>query len=57
MNDILRQPVELIDEDLDEVAGGYFDFNVHAVNVGVGQVNLDSYAFGNINVGIGKLEL
>ena len=57
MNDILRQPVELIDEDLDEVAGGYFNFNVYAENVGVGQVNLASYAFGNINVGIGKLEL
>jgi hypothetical protein len=30
MNNILHQPVELIDEDLDEVAGGYFNFNVYA---------------------------
>jgi len=25
MDDILREPVELIDQDLDEVAGGNFD--------------------------------
>ena len=57
MNDILRQPVELIDEDLDEVAGGYFNFNVYAYNVGVGQVNIDSEAAYNLNIGIGKVEL
>ena len=57
MEDILRQPVELIDEDLDEVAGGYYNFNVWAVNVGVGQVNIGSEAEYNLNIGIGKVEL
>ena len=57
MEDTLRQPVELIDEDLDEVAGGYFNFNVYAYNVGVGQVNIDSEAAYNLNIGIGKVEL
>jgi hypothetical protein len=35
MEDIIRQPVELIDEDLDEVAGGYFDINNFDSNQGI----------------------
>jgi len=34
MEDIIRQPVELIDEDLDEVAGGLFNFNNFDSNQG-----------------------
>ena len=37
MEDIMRQPVELIDEDLDEVAGGsynFFNFNNFDSNQG-----------------------
>ena len=41
MEDILREPVILIDEDLDEVAGGLFDF-----------VNLDSNQ-GDQGIGLG----
>jgi hypothetical protein len=47
MEDVVREPVVLIDEDLDEVAGG----KGRTVNVGVGAV------FGgenNNNVGIGQ---
>ena len=46
MKDVVREPVELIDEDLDEVAGGRL-----TVNVGIGAV------FGgrdNNNVGVGQ---
>ena len=57
MEDILRQPVELIDEDLDEVAGGSFYFNVWTENVGIDQVNQGSVAFDNINIGIDKLNV
>jgi hypothetical protein len=35
VEDILREPVILIDEDLDEVAGGYFDINNFDSNQGV----------------------
>jgi hypothetical protein len=48
MQDVIREPVELIDEDLDEVAGGHHHVTV---NVGVGAV------FGghdNNNVGVGQ---
>ena len=51
MEDILR---ELTDQELGEVAGG--DVNVvdiDARNVGVGQLNVDSTAFRNLNIGIG----
>jgi len=54
MEDILR---ELTDQELGEVAGG--DVNVvdiDARNVGVGQLNVDSVAIGNRNIGIGFLD-
>jgi hypothetical protein len=55
MEDIIRQPVELIDEDLDLVAGGgRFDFDIGEVNIGVGQVNVGSVAFLNTNLGVGE---
>ncbi len=50
MQDVIREPVELIDEDLDEVAGGHHHRDV-TVNIGVGAV------FGgedNNNVGVGQ---
>ena len=34
MEDILREPVILIDEDLDEVAGGFFNINNFDSNQG-----------------------
>jgi hypothetical protein len=35
MEDVLRKPVELIEEDLDVVAGGFFDINNFDSNQGV----------------------
>jgi hypothetical protein len=35
MEDIIRQPVELIDEDLDEVAGGFGNFYNFDSNQGI----------------------
>ena len=35
VKDILREPVELIDQDLDEVAGGFFNINNFDSNQGV----------------------
>jgi hypothetical protein len=35
MEDIIRQPVELIDEDLDEVAGGFGNFFNFDSNQGI----------------------
>ena len=58
MDDILREPVELIDQDLDEVAGGSTFVNSFAFsNVGVGQLNQDSVAIANLNIGIGQLNV
>jgi len=50
MQEVLRAAVELIDLDLDEVAGG------HEVNVGIGQFNFDSWVSNEFtaNVGIGE---
>ena len=35
MEDILSEPVELIDQDLDEVAGGHLFIDVSDVNIAV----------------------
>lgn len=51
MEDVVREPVELIDEDLDEVAGGFLNINNAAVVLGVGQENVASVAFRNLNIG------
>jgi len=49
--DILR---ELTDQELGEVAGGNVNVvDIDARNVGVGQLNVDSTAFRNLNIGIG----
>jgi hypothetical protein len=54
MEDIIRQPVELIDEDLDEVAGGFFNFSDS--NVGIGQINF-GWAEENVNIGVGQVNI
>jgi hypothetical protein len=51
MEHILRQPVELIDADLDAVAGGFFDgsFNAGSFNLnGSGNGNLNGNGSGNV---------
>jgi hypothetical protein len=62
VEDILRDPVELSEQDLDEVAGGSRstrnNVDLHAKNIGVGQLNNGgSFALANINVGIGELRV
>jgi hypothetical protein len=55
MVDIIREPVELSDEDLALVAGGYsLDIDIGELNIGVGQVNVNSVAYLNTNIGIGE---
>ena len=55
MEDLIREPVELIDADLDEVAGGYQHRSVD-INIGnfVYQVNesLNQVSVGNNNNGV-----
>lgn len=55
MEDVVREPVELIDEDLDEVAGGFLNINNVALALGVGQENVASVAFLNVNTGVGAI--
>ena len=59
MEDILRKPVELIDQDLDEVAGGLFDFvnidsNQGDQGIGLGAFNNQDSNQG-LQVGIGVI--
>ena len=55
MEDLIREPVELIDADLDEVAGGYGHRSVD-IDIGnhVSQVNLSTnqVSVGNNNNGV-----
>jgi len=60
MQDMLREPVELIDQDLDRVSGGHrksenIHINIHAKDLGIGQLNIDSVAVANTNVGAGTV--
>jgi hypothetical protein len=48
VEDILRNPVELIDEDLDEVAGGSFHVNISHNFSGVGNNSTAIANNGNI---------
>jgi hypothetical protein len=54
MEDIIRQPVELIDEDLDEVAGGvgFFFFNNFDSNQGTQNAAQASFNNFDSNQGI-----
>ena len=58
MEDIVREPVELIDQDLDEVAGGRIGvIAIGELNVGIGLFNLGNVAVanvGNTSIGIGE---
>lgn len=57
MEDIVREPVELIDQDLDEVAGGSFAIAIGELNLGIGLFNLGNVAvanIGNTSIGIGE---
>jgi hypothetical protein len=56
VEDIIREPVELSDEDLALVAGGQLslDIDIGELNIGVGQVNVRSTAFNNTNIGVGE---
>ena len=50
MQDVLREPVELIDDDLDEVAGGNpFSFSTNSGSFAIGAVfgDFSSAAFGS----------
>jgi hypothetical protein len=53
MNDTLYEPVELMDADLDEVAGGHRSVDIDIGNV-VSQINesLNQVSVGNNNNGI-----
>jgi hypothetical protein len=48
MEDILREPVELIDQDLDEVAGGFSLVEIERARVGNGVGNNAVVNNGNI---------
>jgi hypothetical protein len=54
MEDILREPVELIDEDLDEVAGGRISVRINieksSINGGGNYDTLGGVAIGNVQV-------
>jgi len=54
--DIIREPVELSDEDFALVAGGSLDLDIDIgeLNIGIGQLNIGSAAVGNTNIGIGE---
>ena len=58
MEDIVREPVELIDQDLDEVAGGRIGvIAIGELNLGIGLFNLGNVAVdnvGNLSIGIGE---
>jgi hypothetical protein len=55
MQDIIREPVELSDQELALVAGGLvLDIDVVELNIGIGQVNVLSSANNNTNIGIGE---
>lgn len=55
VEDIIREPVELSGEDLALVAGGLsLDIDIGELNIGIGQLNIDSTANLNTNIGIGE---
>jgi hypothetical protein len=54
VEDIVREPVELIDHDLDEVAGGSGVIAIGELNVGIGLLNLLNGSVANVaNTSIG----
>ena len=52
VKDILREPVELIDQDLDEVAGGFFNINNFDSNQGVQGLGVGAFNNQDSNQGI-----
>ena len=52
VEDILHEPVELIDQDLDKVAGGLFDFNNFDSNQGDQGIGLGAFNNQDSNQGL-----
>ena len=47
---------ELTLTELDEIAGGFGDFNFYNSDVGIGQVNF-GVAYDNVNIGVGEVNI
>jgi hypothetical protein len=58
MQEVLSVAVELIDQDLDEVAGGVnnVSFEFENSNVGIGQINFGE-SENNLNIGVGRVNI
>jgi hypothetical protein len=57
MQEVLSVAVELIDQDLDEVAGGNnVSFEFENSNVGIGQINFGE-SENNLNIGVGQVNI